>query len=65
MSLALTDAGLRIYEHVFLLSDEDECERKDNPPCAADQICENLKGGYSCKCKLGFEMAAGECKGQC
>lgn len=44
---------------VDLCIDRNECEEYCNKPA---QICENIPGGYICKCKEGFEPIGDSCE---
>uniref|UniRef100_A0A8C9U320 EGF-containing fibulin-like extracellular matrix protein 1 n=1 Tax=Scleropages formosus TaxID=113540 RepID=A0A8C9U320_SCLFO len=45
---------------IFLHADIDECTTGRHT-CAADQICHNTWGSYTCQCKPGFQKSGDQC----
>lgn len=51
-------------QHIFVLSEMDECSKPDNGRC--EQRCVNTLGSYKCACDPGYELAADKrsCEGK-
>ena len=48
---------------VLYLTDLDECAKNDT--CAANEVCVNTVGNYTCSCAPGYRGEAGSCQGSC
>lgn len=48
---------------VLYLTDLDECAKNDT--CAANEVCVNTVGNYTCSCAPGYRGEAGSCQGNC
>ena len=52
-----------IFMLVLYLTDLDECAKNDT--CAANEVCVNTVGNYTCSCAPGYRGEAGSCQGNC
>ena len=52
-----------IIQHLFLLTDIDECASPETNECDTNAECSNTEGSYTCSCRVGYTGDGKSCAG--